>query len=180
MLNILEFAKELIDGVVTKDDVCIDATLGNGHDTLYLCNKAKYVYGFDIQEQAINSSEKLLQNHQVSNYSLIHDGHQNIDKYVTEEITLGIFNLGYLPNGDKSITTNFPSTMEALDKILKLLKIKGLAILVVYTGHEAGKVESDLLLEYATNLNRYDYNVLKYDFINKKNPPYVIAIEKRK
>jgi hypothetical protein len=180
MRNILEFAKEIIDDIVSENDICIDATLGNGHDTLYLARKSKHVYGFDIQEDAINSSQSLLDANSIANTSLIHDGHQNLDQYVKEPVKLGIFNLGYLPNGDKSITTTFDSTIIAIEKVLEKLVIGGVCIVVIYTGHEAGKIESEKVLEYASNLDRYHYNVLKYDFINKKNPPYVIAIEKRK
>lgn len=180
MLNILEFAKEIIDSIVTENDICIDATLGNGHDTLYLAKKAKHVYGFDIQEDAINRSRTLLNDNNIDNITLIHDGHQNLDQYLDEPINLGIFNLGYLPNGDKSITTTFDTTMIAINKVLDKLVVGGVCIVVVYTGHEAGKIESERILKHTANLNRYQYNVLKYDFINKLNPPYVIAIEKRK
>lgn len=179
MLNILDFAKSIIDQRVTSEDTCIDATLGNGHDSLYLATRAKQVIAFDIQEDAINSSKALLEENNINNVDLIHDGHQNLDQYISDEVALGIFNLGYLPNGDKSITTKFDSTITAIEKVCKLLKVNGVCIVVVYTGHQGGQEESEKVLEYVTNLNRYQYNVLKYDFINKKNPPYVIAIEKR-
>jgi len=179
MLNILEFAKSIIDQRVTSNDVCLDATLGNGHDSLYLAKRAKKVFAFDIQLDAINSSKQLLDENKIENVKLIHDGHQNLDQYVNDELALGIFNLGYLPNGDKSITTKFDSTITAIEKVCQLLKINGVCIVVVYTGHEGGQEESEKVLEYVSNLNRFQYNVLKYDFINKKNPPYVIAIEKR-
>lgn len=180
MLNIQDFAKLIIDDVLTSSDIAVDCTLGNGNDTLTLCKKAKHVYGFDIQKQALVNTKKLLCDNQLKNFTLIHDGHQNVDVHISEEIGLAIFNLGYLPNADKSITTSFETTLVAIDKILTLLKVGGVCIVVVYTGHEAGKIESIKINEYATHLDRFKYNVLKYDFINKQNPPHIIAIEKRK
>jgi len=179
MLNILEYTKELINRYVNSDDFVIDATMGNGNDTLYLAKRAKHVYAFDVQNQALVNTKKLLDQNKISNYQLICDGHQNIKNYVTDEISLAIFNLGYLPKGDKTITTTYDTTIEAIDSVLDLLKVGGICILVIYTGHENGKIESEKINDYTCNLNRFSYNVLKYDFINKKNPPYIVCIEKR-
>ena len=64
---------------------------------------------------------------------------------------------------------------------MKRLNKHGLLILVIYHGHEGGKEEKDAVLNYVTQLDQKEYHVLQYQFINQKNdPPFVIAIEKRK
>ena len=89
-------------------------------------------------------------------------------------------NLGYLPGSDKSVTTLYETTKEALDKALERLKLGGVIILVIYPGHEEGAREAQLLYEFCKNLDRRIYNVLLYQFINKNNPPHILCIERYK
>ncbi|MDO4198791.1 MAG: class I SAM-dependent methyltransferase [Erysipelotrichaceae bacterium] len=70
------YAKSLID----KDSICVDMTMGNGNDTLFLCRLSKKVYAFDISKKAIENTKKRLKDY--DNYELIHDSHSNIDKYI--------------------------------------------------------------------------------------------------
>jgi len=58
--SILDYFKKLCLLYITKNDYVIDMTIGNGYDTLFLCNNAKFVFGFDIQKEAINNTNKLL------------------------------------------------------------------------------------------------------------------------
>ena len=103
------------------------------------------------------------------------------DRYIEESLNAVIFNLGYLPGGDKEIITKSTSTIKALNKALELLEVKGIIILVIYTGHPGGKEERDALLKYSTDLNYKKYNVLNYKFLNQPGPPpEIIAIKKRK
>ena len=82
MKKILEYAHELLQSYVTKEDITVDMTAGNGHDTLFLAQISKYVYAFDIQEEAIKNTNKLLQEHNITNVKLIHDSHIFVNKYV--------------------------------------------------------------------------------------------------
>lgn len=180
MKRVLDFAHTIISLYVSKEDICVDMTIGNGNDTLFLCEISKFVYGFDIQQLAIENTKKLLNENNISNYKLILDSHNNVDTYVNEKIKAFIFNLGYLPKGDKSITTNYVSTLEAINKSLKLLEINGLIVLVIYPGHEEGKIESTYINEYVATLNQKQYDVVTYKFLNQvNNPPYVIVIERK-
>lgn len=188
MSGILPFARELLQKTVETGDIAIDGTAGNGHDTLFLTTlvgKNGYIYSFDVQQKAIDATkERLVKHHAPPCVSLIHDGHEKIGDYLKKEhkgnISGAIFNLGYLPGSDKSIVTKAHTTIKAINTILLELKKEGILVLVIYHGHQEGKIEKEQLLKYVQSLPQEGYHVLKYAFINQKNdPPFIIAIEKR-
>ncbi|WP_284141488.1 class I SAM-dependent methyltransferase [Virgibacillus sp. LDC-1] len=183
--TILDFSHQLIKESVKKEELVVDATCGNGNDTLFLSNTVGEngkVLAFDIQEQAIQATRKLIEENRKNNVMLIHDSHENIGLHLSSHDVIGgaIFNLGYLPKSDKTIITNATSTISAVNAILQHLKINGLIVLVVYHGHVGGKEEKDALLKYVTQLSQKSFHVLQYGYINQSNnPPFIIAIEKR-
>ena len=177
--NAIPFVHELLEKTVLKDDVVIDATCGNGNDTLFLANISKFVYGFDVQDVAIDHTERLLKDANLENYKLIQDSHEFIGKYVREKVKAITFNLGYLPGGDKTVRTDYSSTLIALKESLNLLVSGGIITLILYIGHPGGLEEANGLENYARSLNKSKYRSIKYDFINKDKSPYVIVIEKQ-
>ena len=178
--KIIEFAHDVLINKISTQDIFVDMTMGNGNDTLFLCKIAKFVYAFDIQQIALDNTKKKLIDNDLSNYSLILDTHENIDLYIKESVKGFIYNLGYLPTGDKNITTLYTSTINSLKKALLLLKEKGIIVLVVYEGHENGKIESIKLNEFLISLPQKEYDVITYRFINQiNNPPYVVVIERK-
>ena len=111
------------------------------------------------------------------NFTFILDSHANIDKYIKPKVDLVIFNLGYLPKGDKNITTTWDSTITAIKKSLEILSPRGKIFITVYPGHPAGELESEKITEFLANLDYKKYTVLKMNFVNKiNNPPYVLVI----
>ena len=86
-----------------------------------------------------------------NNVKLIQDGHENIKKHIDiqfkGQIDAAIFNLGYLPKGDKSIVTRPETTIKAINAIFDYLSVEGIIVLVIYHGHE-GQVERDALLDF--------------------------------
>ncbi|GIO24953.1 class I SAM-dependent methyltransferase [Oceanobacillus sp. J11TS1] len=185
LLNILSYAHTLLKECLEEGDVAIDATCGNGHDTLFLSKTvgtSGKVYGFDIQEQAIQKTSQKLTENGCHNVTLIQDSHEKIHTFIKEDVFGGaIFNLGYLPNSDKSIITKPRSTVSAIEAILEKLKTNGLVILVIYYGHPGGEEEKEAVLSYTSQLNQKEYQVLQYSFINQQNQaPFIIAIEKKK
>ncbi len=180
MLRIIEFAHKIIKDKVSSNEICVDMTIGNGNDTLFMAKIAKFVYGFDIQQKAIDNTSKLLNENNLSNFQLFLSSHENVDKLIKEKVKAFIFNLGYLPTGDKSITTNYESTINAINNALNILDIKGVIVIVVYTGHESGKIEEEKLNEYIKTLSQKQYDVVSYRFLNQiNNPPYCIVIERK-
>lgn len=157
-------------------DTAIDFTMGNGNDTLSLSKVANKVYSFDIQEKALENTKKLLDS--INNVELILDGHENFDKYV-QDFDVGIFNLGYLPQGDHNIATKVSTSLKAIKKAVQYLNKKGHLFIVVYIGHFEGKEESLKIDEYVCSLDHMVYNVALFKMMNKLNAPYVIEIEKR-
>jgi predicted methyltransferase len=185
--QVISYAHELITQTIHPGDTVIDATCGNGNDTVIL-SKAVGVNGqvlaFDIQKQALINTKKLLDEHNLKNVTLIHSSHENISHYLHEEdhgtLSAAMFNLGYLPGSDKTIITNADTTIKAIDAIVDFLKPDGLIVLVVYYGHPGGDQEKETLLKYLRTFNQKHFNILKYGFINQKNdPPFILAIEKK-
>ena len=119
-------AKEILSRAVSPGDAVIDATMGNGHDTLFLCESvgpSGRVYAFDVQEQAVASTEALLRREGVLDRArLFCCGHQHMNDYVHEPVQAAVFNLGWLPGGDHSVTTHWETTREAVSKALDLRK----------------------------------------------------------
>ena len=100
-------------------------------------------------------------------------------KYIKENIDFAIYNLGYLPKGDKYITTNAKDVEESLKKLLEKLNSKGAIFITFYIGHSAGQIESLEISKFLQNLNQKEYTILKCTFENQKNnPPYVVMIQK--
>ena len=179
--TILNYVKREIDKVVKYNDKVVDATIGNGHDTLNLCKKVYkgHVFGFDIQDVAIDNTRKILQG--FNNYTLYKKSHEYIFDTLSdfkEKISLIIFNLGYLPGGNKSITTSVESTVKAIDGSIKLLNNKGEVLIVIYPGHEAGKKEEQNILEFIKDNNYINYKI--YRNTDNEIAPYLVVIKRKK
>ncbi|WP_314720650.1 class I SAM-dependent methyltransferase [Parvimonas micra] len=169
------FMKNYID----KIKVAVDMTVGNGFDSKNILEilQPEKLYCFDIQQEALDNSKILLAKY--LNCELILENHKNFDKYVKENIDFAIYNLGYLPKGDKYITTNAEDVEESLKKLLEKLNFKGVIFITFYIGHSAGQIESLEISRFLQNLNQKEYTILKFTFENQKNnPPYVVMIQK--
>ena len=179
--RVLPFTKTLLQQAVNAGDTVIDATAGNGYDTYFLAELTGpegKVYAFDIQEEAIRSTQKRVE--AFSHVELVHDSHAKIGQYVTEPISAAVFNLGYLPKGDHAIITIAQSTLTAIDQCLERLKENGVVLIVIYSGHEGGSEERDAVLKFVRELSQISYDVLQYGFINQQHsPPFLVAIEKK-
>ena len=182
--KVTEVNKVFIDKIVNTGDTVIDATMGNGYDTLYLAKlvgNAGKVYAFDVQEEALKSTKKKVERDNLQCYvELILEGHENMEKYVKEEVSCVLFNLGYLPRAKHNIITKPETTLQALEKSLNLLKPNGVISVAIYTGHEGGMDEKNEVCQYLNNLDQNYYNVLHMNFTNQvNNPPELILVEKK-
>jgi len=162
----------MISEYINSKSKVVDATCGNGHDTLFLSNIVTkgHIYTFDIQKEAIENAKKLVN---ATNVTYINDSHENVLDYV-KEVDAAIFNLGYLPNSESATTTNYKTTISAVDNILKILSKDGIIVITVYIGHKEGRIESKKLMKYVKKLNR---PVSIYKLVNRKNAPFVITIK---
>lgn len=186
--KVLPFAKTLLEKAITPGTIVVDATLGNGHDTVWLANlvgEHGHVYGFDIQEAAIqNSKQRLEEHHFINRVTLFQKSHSHIGECIPlahhGKVTAAIFNLGYMPGGDKSIVTKPDSTISAIKQLLSMMTPEGIIVIVIYHGHPGGADERDQLLQFVEGIDQHQADVLQYRFINQINePPFLIAIEKR-
>ena len=174
----LEMAHDFLAQVITQEDIVVDATMGNGYDTLFLAKLAKQVYAFDIQEQALEKTSQRLQEAGLTNAELILQGHETVDQFVTE-VKAAIFNLGYLPSADKSIITQPQTTLEALEKLCRMLVKGGRIAIMIYYGHEGGDIERDAVLDFVSQLPQQEYTATIYRTLNQiNNPPFLVMIEK--
>ena len=171
-------AHDFLAQVITQEDIVVDATMGNGHDTLFLAKLAKQVYAFDIQEQALEKTSQRIQEAGLTNAELILQGHETVDQFV-REVKAAIFNLGYLPSADKSIITQPQTTLEALDKLCHMLVKGGRIAIMIYYGHEGGDIERDAVMDFVSHLPQEEYTAAIYRTLNQiNNPPFLVMIEK--
>lgn len=150
-------------------------TMGNGNDTLFLCQRARKVYAFDISEEALVNTKKKLEGY--DNYKLILDSHANSDKYIKEKCDLIIFNFGFLPNGKKYSVTEKHSSLIAVKNAYKQLRDNGYLVISFYIGHKGGKEEFYLIDEYIRQEKMFVLEKYRQDgvdspitYIIKKSP----------
>lgn len=184
--NPLSYSHEIVKSAIDKGDFVIDATLGNGHDTLFLSElvgKDGKVFGFDIQKQAIQSTKNRLdQEERLHRVELIHDGHENMASYIpdNQEIAAVMFNLGYLPKGDKEIVTKAETTVKAIKEALSLVKKGGVVSIMVYYGHPGTNGEKEAVDELVRNIPQEKFESLSYKFVNQRNnPPYLYILQRK-
>ncbi len=183
--NAVLLGQQFVGDVLHKGCVAVDATAGNGYDTLFLANlvgEKGRVYAFDIQQSALDvTARRLTQFGLDNNVQLIHDGHEKMDLYINSPVDAFMFNLGYLPGGDHDKITRSPTTTRALQIALNLLKPGGRISLVVYTGHSGAGEESRAVDEMAAKLDPRLFGVLKVAFVNRSvSAPFLIYIERVK
>ena len=168
----------MLDRLLKQDHLVVDLTAGKGKDTLFAAKRAKEVVAMDIQPAAIEQTRALLREQDIKNVRLICDSHEALANVVDiASVDAFVMNLGYLPGGDKDITTLWSSTERTLETILSAMKPGALISLSIYPGHEAGKLESEGIEEMLAKLDQKIFNVNKITFPNQKHcPPYWVGI----
>ena len=169
-------AHELWGRLLSSDDVAVDATCGNGHDTLVLAKLAKHVYSIDIQPEAIESAKRLTT--EFTNKITFVQGCHSVfpDELNKNSVKLVVYNLGYLPGGDKSKTTNCNTTIASLKNALELIVEGGMICVTCYPGHPEGAKEQQLLLEFARGLDR-GFVCCFREWLNRPQSPTLLTIE---
>lgn len=186
--TILQFAHLCVRSVLTQGGIAVDATVGNGNDTLFLAKQVSVngkVYGFDIQAQALENTEERLQKFgQRNQVRLFLRGHHEpweevISPKYYGKIDAVMFNLGYLPHGNSSVMTKPETTLIACEQALQWLKVKGMITLVLYTGHPGGNEETQQVIHWCRNLPSNCYQVNWHQLLNRSEAPSLVAIEKK-
>lgn len=177
-----EAAHSAIQSHVKAGDTVVDATLGNGYDTLFLATlvgSRGVVHGFDIQAKALQSVQQKLEHENMTQIQLHHLGHEKMESVLPQQVQAVMFNLGYLPGGDKQVITSAQSTITALQSSLKLLAAKGIVTIVAYIGHPGGQEEADAVMNFCQTLDEDTFTVILHQS-SSKNPlaPFLLTIER--
>jgi predicted methyltransferase len=180
----VKVAHHLVATVLRPGDTAVDATAGNGHDTLFLSRvvgTAGVVYAFDNQPLAIERTAEKIQDSQIeTRVYLINDGHENMGKYIEQPVQAVMFNLGYLPGSGHRFATRPETTVIALEQARSLLAVGGIITVVVYTRHEGAGEEKAAVESWASSLPQEEWTVMSCSFPNLRNhPPQVMAITRR-
>lgn len=181
-ITITEWVHDVLKGHIKEGDCCIDATMGKGNDTLFLCRMAGKngrVAAFDIQQTALDlTREKLEMNG--CRAELFLKSHELMEEdFDLETVQCIMFNLGYLPGGDHTLATKPEGTIAAVKAGLRLLKQGGIMSICIYSGGDSGFEERDKVLGFLRELDDRKYFVAAQEFLNKRNyPPMPVFIVK--
>jgi len=179
-----EFVHEFLRPVIRPGDTVVDATVGNGADALFLAEAVGpkgVLYGFDIQPVAIAATKERLLGAGIGSdrFRLLRASHTELGRHVVVAPRVIMFNLGYRPGGDVSITTGRESTLTSLNQSLEVLVPGGVISLMLYRGHPGGREETAAVLDFAAGLPGGTARVLRMDMINLRNdPPSLLFVQK--
>lgn len=181
----LDLAHQSWQRLLNPGDFVIDATCGNGHDTLVLCQLVLplgKVYAMDVQPSAIARTAEMLRPHfspDPDHLLLETRSHATFPRWVhPQTVTLIVYNLGYLPGGNKSITTLSEITTQSVLQALPLLKSGGAISITAYPGHSEGADELDHLLETIQKLSPHVWSCCTHTWINRARAPVWIFLQK--
>ncbi len=181
-------ARDYVSSLIQSGDVCVDCTIGNGHDTELLARLVGAegtVIGFDIQEAAIKSTrERLGEAGLFDRVELVHGCHSSLSEVLNvqaiQELSLVMFNLGYLPGSDKSVVTEVASTIDSLNQAAGFLKKGGAISLIAYRGHSGGEEEYTAVMNWVTELEHEGFEVFRYEQVTEKSStPVFLWVRKR-
>jgi len=178
-----EWYRFFLEKQAAPGDLCIDATMGNGNDTLLLCRltgPSGHCLSFDIQAEALTRTKRLLDAEGIpeASYTLLQTSHENMNAYAQPgSVSCIVFNLGYLPSGDHALATKPASTLAAIEQGLSLLKKGGLMTVCIYSGGDTGFRERDAVLDFLKRLNPREFLVIVSQYYNRpKNPPVPVVV----
>ena len=179
-ISLTDKAQQILATVIQEGDIAIDATVGNGHDTLFLAKavgSTGHVLGFDVQVDAIANTRKQLEQLNLQDrVTLFLQDHADLNAQIPvvmqHRVKAVMFNLGYLPGSDKSIITHSQSTLQALSAVLPHLVSGGMITLVAYRGHSGGLDETHAVIDWCAQLpkNQYDVEFIKSPTGSEKTP----------
>lgn len=181
--KVLDFAHRVVARVLRAGDHAIDATAGNGHDTLRLARAVGTggrVWAFDIQAAALNSTrQRIWEEGWGDRVTLVRESHARIGDYVSKGVRVAVFNLGYMPGGNRSVLTRPGSTLEALKSASDLVVPRGRVVIVVYTGHPGGKQEGEAVRRWAGGQAAQGWSVVRYSFSGREGAPPEVLVVRR-
>ncbi|KAI3820414.1 hypothetical protein L1987_07961 [Smallanthus sonchifolius] len=186
-----EVAHSIWKHVVQKGDAVVDATCGNGYDTLAMVNMVAdesctgHVYSMDIQETALQNTacvlDKSLDPHKKEMVELFATCHSKMEEVVPKGLTVRLvaFNLGYLPGGNKTVITKSDTTLMGMKAASRILASGGLISMLVYVGHPGGMEEYEMVEGFASGLAVNEWICCKLQMLNRPLAPILVLLCKR-
>ncbi|KAL6998898.1 hypothetical protein U1Q18_000064 [Sarracenia purpurea var. burkii] len=177
--------------VVQKGDILVDATCGNGYDTLAMVKMiadkslSGHVYSMDVQKVALENASSLLDESLNSDerglVELFAICHSKMEEVVPKGVPVRVvaFNLGYLPGSDKAIITQAETTLQALEAAKRTIAPGGLISIVVYVGHPGGREEFEAIQAFASGLPVENWICCKLQMLNRPLSPILVLLLKR-
>lgn len=182
----LDLSKDYFARLAKLGDIVIDATCGNGHDTLFLAShlSSGLLYTCDIQLKALETTKKMLEEkltpNQLERIRFLHICHSQFPEEIeAQSVKLIVYNLGYLPGGDKSITTQSKTTLKSIKHAISLVMPGGAISITCYPGHPAGEIEEKEILEFVSTLDRNTWNCCLHTQVNREKAPSLLLLQKR-
>ena len=183
--NARHLAADYMIRTIREGDTVVDATMGNGKDTLFLCDlvgETGHVYAFDVQAEAVERTrERVREAGFEDRTTLLLAGHETMAEHIKAPVQAVMFNLGWLPGAQHIVTTKTDTTIKAVHAALELIGPGGIVTVCVYPGHEEGTRELEALKEYVSGLSVRTFNVLYHSFVNASSQtPQLFLIQRNK
>jgi hypothetical protein len=184
----LKLVHTLLDQIVGKGDVVIDATCGNGHDSVFLAKRVLsatddglcrgMLYCIDIQASAIQTTSQalrtLLSPVEMTGVRFMHQSHVIFPSDISlRSVRAVIYNLGYLPGSDKSVITHAGDTVQSIRNALELVCVSGMVCVTCYRGHGGGPEETQAVAGLARSLPPSTWSVYLHEPANRPVSPVV-------
>lgn len=177
----LDLAKDYWKNVVLPGDTVIDATIGNGQDAYFLARllqgKGRLI-GYDIQPDALSKAKILLASLPDNEKEIVELHLASHKIFLEREAKLIVYNLGYLPGGDKALTTRTESTLTSVEDALKIVQPGGAVSITCYPGHPEGALEESALIDFFKGLPPKNWSVSFHQWINRNQAPSLIWIQR--
>ncbi len=184
----LDLAHQYWKRIVKTGDTVIDATCGNGYDTVALARLALdedkgWLLAIDKQPDAIKAAKarladefsgKILQ--RVRFETRCHS--QFPEDLKKESVALVAYNLGYLPGGDKTMTTMVRTTLQSFETVLSFIRYGGAISITCYPGHPEGRAEEEKVIAFSASLDPRLWSCCLHQWSNRRNAPSLLLCQK--
>lgn len=170
-LTAVRLVHRMLTDVLAPGGLYLDATCGNGHDTLFLCGLAGpkgRVIGLDIQPAAVQATNALLAQKGMEQIGrAVQADHSDLARFAPPgSADCVMFNFGWLPGAPHEVHSQADNSLRALQAGLDALKPGGVLSAVLYSGKVIGDSEKRAALDFFRSLPLTRYTVLVCQFAN--------------
>ncbi|MFY9983560.1 MAG: class I SAM-dependent methyltransferase [Chthoniobacterales bacterium] len=175
-VRLTRVAANWITASLPEGGFAVDATVGNGYDTLFLADrvgKNGRVLGFDVQKMALNNASELIRfAGNLDRVRLVLGCHSGLARALMgyPRVDAAMFNLGYLPRGDRRIVTRPSTTIPAIAALVERLAPNGRISIIAYRGHPEGPEEYQAVRDFLEQRTELDVRELTGDPENETGP----------